>query len=99
MIVVGGVKPPVWPPPSEQIREMAAEFGVPAEGVLAAVEQTWELDADQRRRLLRLLPQFGDLVSHLAAARDRLPDGSQVVTPAAPVPSPTPSTVPSTGGN
>ena len=103
MIVVGGVKPPVWPPAIEQTRHLADQLGVPADGVLAAVEQTWELDADQRQRLLRLLPQFGDLVSHLASARNRSPDVSEVDAPAAPGPSPVPSALPppnpSPGGN
>jgi excisionase family DNA binding protein len=87
MIVIGGVKPSVWPPPDEHVRGLAAQLGVPADGVLAAVDQTWELDGDQRQRALRLLPHFGDLVSHLASAHNRLPVGSQTVAPAAPGPS------------
>jgi excisionase family DNA binding protein len=81
MIVVGGVKPSVWPPPPEQVRALADELGVPADGVLAAVDLTWELDDDQRRRLLRLLPQFGDLVSQLAAARNHVSDRPERTTP------------------
>lgn len=87
MIVIGGVQPSVWPPSDEHVRGLAAELGVPAEGVLAAVDQTWDLDADQRQRALRLLPHFGDLVSQLASAHNRLPVGSHTVASAAPGPS------------
>ena len=79
MIVIGGVKPSVWPPAADHVRELAAQLGVPADGVLAAVDQTWELDAVQRQRALRLLPHFGDLVSQLASAHNRLPVGSTTV--------------------
>ncbi len=72
MIVVGGVTPPVWPPPPELVEAVADEVGIAHEVVLDAVDQTWDLNAEQRQRVLRLLPQMGDLVSHLASARSRL---------------------------
>lgn len=87
MIVIGGVKPPIWPPSDEHVRGLAAALGVPAEDVLAAVDQTWELDADQRQRVLRLLPHFGDLVSQLASAHNRVPVGPHSLAAAAPGPS------------
>ena len=72
MIVVGGVTPPVWPPPQEHVEAIADEVGVPHRVLLDAVEQTWSIDIEQQRRVLRLLPQMGDLISHLASARSQL---------------------------
>lgn len=69
MIVVGGVTPPAWPPSPDQIEEISSAVGVPSEILLGTVEETWNIDADARRRILRLLPQLGDLISQLAAAR------------------------------
>jgi hypothetical protein len=69
MIVVGGVTPTAWPPTPDQIAEIAGEVGVRTEIILDAVDETWDIEADGRRKILRLLPQFGDLVSQLASAR------------------------------
>lgn len=77
MIVVGGVRPPTWPPPTEHIELIAEQVGVPSHVLLDAADEVWTLDIDQQRRVLRLLPQMGDLVSQLAAARK---------TPAGPTP-------------
>jgi excisionase family DNA binding protein len=69
MILAGGVRPPMWPPPPDTIDEIADTFGVPAARVADVADDVWDLDPEQRRRALRLLPQFGDLVSHLASGR------------------------------
>ena len=61
MIVVGGVTPPVWPPPQEHVEAIADEVGVPHRVLLDAVDETWSIDIEQQRRVLRLLPQMGDL--------------------------------------
>ncbi len=74
MIVVGGVRPPTWPPAGEHVGAIAEEFGVPREVLLDSVEQTWNLDLAEQRRILQLLPQMGDLVSQLATARCQLLD-------------------------
>lgn len=72
MIVVGGVTPPTWPPTEEFVEAIADEVGVHHRALLDAVEHTWTLDTEQQHRVLRLLPQMGDLVSHLAAARHQI---------------------------
>ncbi len=79
MIVVGGVTPPSWPPAQSHLRAVADEVGVPADLLIEAVDQTWDLEVEQQRRVLRLLPQMGDLVSQLATARSQL-----LTTPATP---------------
>ena len=72
MIVVGGLRPPVWPPPAEDLERIAGEVGVESEVLHAAAEEVWALDIADQRRVLRLLPQMGDLVSQLATARSAL---------------------------
>jgi excisionase family DNA binding protein len=72
MIVVGGVTPPIWPPPQEHVEAIADEVGVQHRVLLDAVDETWSVDVEHQRRVLRLLPQMGDLISHLASARSQL---------------------------
>jgi excisionase family DNA binding protein len=72
MIVVGGVTPPVWPPSEAEVEAIADEVGVPHRRLLDTVEETWDLDIEDQRRIVRLLPQMGDLVSQLASARGQL---------------------------
>ena len=74
MIIVGGVAPPDWPPPPEFVESIADEVGVSPSLLLDRVGDTWELDVAQQRRVVSLLPQFGDLVSQLVTARRRAPD-------------------------
>ena len=75
MIVVGGVTPPNWPPDREFVESIADEVGASRQVLLDHVHETWYLDHDQQRRVLRLLPQLGDFVSHMVAAHRRVPDG------------------------
>jgi Sensory domain found in PocR len=72
LIVVGGVTPRVWPPPAGVLDGIAAELGVPVDALAAHVHETWDVPAEQQRRILQLLPQVADLVSQLAAARGEL---------------------------
>lgn len=72
MIVVGGVTPPVWPPDPQFVDDIAAEVGIDPKMLLDVVDRTYDLTAEQQRWALRLLPQFGDLISQLASARCRL---------------------------
>lgn len=72
MIVVGGVRPPVWPPQPDVVESIAEEVGVGRGVLLDVVDETFGLDIDEQRRVLRLLPQMGDLVSQLASARSHL---------------------------
>jgi len=37
-----------------------------------AVDQTWDVDKDQQRQILRQLSRMGDLISQLASARSQL---------------------------
>lgn len=72
MILAGGVKPTAWPPPPETIEQLAEGLAMPAADLAAAAPEVWELDAEQRDRVLRLLPRYGDVVSQLASARNQI---------------------------
>lgn len=72
MILTGGVRPPVWPPSPATLATLATELAIPLDDVADAAQHVWELDDGERRRALRLLPQFGDIVSQLASARHQL---------------------------
>jgi excisionase family DNA binding protein len=72
MILVGGVTPESWPPPPDRMVQIAAEVGLPVEALNATVHQTWDLTAEQRRWILHVLPQVGELISQLASARSQL---------------------------
>ena len=79
MIVVGGVTPASWPPDREFVESIADEVGASRQVLLDRVHETWSLDHDQQRRVLRLLPQLGDFVSQMIAAHRRVPDRSDRV--------------------
>jgi excisionase family DNA binding protein len=96
MIVVGGVTPPAWPPSREHLDGIAAEVGVRAEMLHDAVDQTWDVDVEQQRRILQLLPQMGDLISQLATARSQLAATTTTITTAITT-TPHPPTVPQGG--
>jgi excisionase family DNA binding protein len=74
MIVVGGVTPPDWPPPPEFVEVIADELEVSPQLLLDSVADTWDLDLADQRRVIRMLPQFGDLVSQLVTACGRAVD-------------------------
>jgi excisionase family DNA binding protein len=74
MIVVGGVTPPSWPPPPALVESIADEIGIPANSLITRVGETWDLDVPEQRRVLRLLPQMGDLVSQLVTSHRHLVD-------------------------
>jgi len=75
MIVVGGVTPPSWPPHPSFVESIADELGLPPQALRDSVHDTWDLDLAAQRRVLRLLPTFGDLVSQIITARRRERDG------------------------
>jgi excisionase family DNA binding protein len=80
MIVVGGVRPQSWPPSADVVSRVADDVGVSEAALVAAIEQIHELDLGEQRRVLRLLPQMGDLVSQLATARSRLGAAAHSIT-------------------
>ena len=72
MIVVGGLTPAAWPPPTEVLDAIADELGLTRLLLDGAVVQTYDLDSEEQRSILRQLPRMGDLISQLASARSQL---------------------------
>ena len=72
MIVVGGVRPEVWPPAPDCIAAIAEEVGLDRHAVAEVIDDIWDTGPDAQDQILRVLPRFGDLISQLASARSRL---------------------------
>ena len=82
MIVVGGVRPALWPPNPDVVESIAVEAKVPVGILNDAIDELWSLDIGRQRQLLRLLAQMGDLVSQLASTRSDLIGGLSADQPA-----------------
>jgi excisionase family DNA binding protein len=74
MVIVGGIAPQTWPPPTEEVERMAAELGLPPATLTTHIDEVYRLDAEARRRILEMLPRIGVLVSQIASDRARLMD-------------------------
>lgn len=72
MIIAGGIAPADWPPRNSQIDRIAADLDVDSEVVAAHVDEVYHLDEPAQRRLLRLLPQFAVVLSHMAESAGQL---------------------------
>ncbi len=72
MVIVGGVRPEIWPPADSDLDDIAAGIGVDPEALLPHFAGVYHLDEDERRRVLSALPKIADLVSALAAERGEL---------------------------
>ncbi len=72
MLIVGGVTPKAWPPPSAELERISTELDLPTTLLSAHVEETYYLDDAHQQWVLRLLPRFSDLISRLATTRSQL---------------------------
>jgi len=72
MVIVGGVTPPVWPPPIDHLELIARELSVDPGVILDLADQTWDVDLDHQAWILSVLPRVADLISQLASARSQL---------------------------
>jgi excisionase family DNA binding protein len=66
MVIVGGIAPPEWPPPSEFVAEVADELGIPAQAIGAHIDEVYHLDGRDMDRILDLLPRVGVLISQMS---------------------------------
>jgi excisionase family DNA binding protein len=80
MIIVGGVTPPSGAIDPATLETVAAEISVPLSVLETHAPETYDLDADQRLRILRMLPRITDLISRLAGASDELLSKLDVVS-------------------
>ena len=72
MVVAGCVAPEQWPPSSEEVAEMAADFGVEPELLLARVNDVYFLSEDQRDKVLAHIQQIANIVAHIVSERKTL---------------------------
>lgn len=72
MLIVGGVTPKQWPPPTERLEHIAEELELSPDLLTRHVDEVYFLDEAHQQWVLRLLPRFGDLISRLATARSQL---------------------------
>lgn len=72
MVIVGGIAPEAWPPSPSAIRATADAFGVETALLEDHIDEVYSLDAAGRQRALELLPQFGVLLSRMAASSNSL---------------------------
>jgi excisionase family DNA binding protein len=72
MMVAGCVAPPNWPPEESEINGIAQEFGVKKEHVETHIEQVFELDREQRQRVLDNMQRIANIVAHIVNERRTL---------------------------
>ena len=72
MAVVAGVAPKDWPPTSEQVQVMAAEFGVDPQLLLDHLDEVFYLDEVEQVTVLPFVQKIADIMAHIAAERSQL---------------------------
>jgi excisionase family DNA binding protein len=72
MLIVGGVAPDQWPPSTERVASISAQVGVAPDLFESHIDEVYHLDAEQRSRVLQLLPKFTVVVSHIAGSARQL---------------------------
>jgi len=72
MVIAGCITPNQWPPTTEEVETMAAEFGVPVENMMAHLDDVYALNATQRAQVLAYLPRIANIVAHIVDERKSL---------------------------
>lgn len=69
MVVVGGIAPPDWPPSSEAIHEIAAEFGVAPETLESRLDEVFYLSQAEKDKVLSTLQHIANIIAHIVNER------------------------------
>lgn len=72
MVIVGGVAPQTWPPPTEEIAAVSAETGTSESAILAHINEVYWIDQPHQDWIVRNLSRFSDLISLLADGHGQL---------------------------
>lgn len=72
MVIVGGVAPDTWPPPTAEIAAVAAETGTPEKIIVEHINEVYWIDQSHQDWIVRNLSRVSDLISHLADGHGRL---------------------------
>lgn len=68
MVIAGGIRPDEWPPSDEHLWAIGAELDVSVSILRDHIEEVFDPDPVQRRRIPSQLPRFGELISRLATS-------------------------------
>jgi excisionase family DNA binding protein len=69
MVVAGCVAPEDWPPSEEQVKEMAAEFGIAPTLLKPRLHEVFHLDEQQKTAVLSSVQQIANIVAHIVQER------------------------------
>ncbi len=69
MVVAGCVAPDIWPPASDEIRAIADEFGVPETRIQNHLLEVFNLDREERQRVLGTVQRIANIVAHIVNER------------------------------
>ena len=72
MVIAGGIAPDPWPPPADQLAQLADQFGVSVAEVAAHVEDVYRLDRTGQERVLQFVQRIADIFSHIVSDRSAL---------------------------
>ncbi len=72
MVIAGGIAPDRWPPTTEEVERMAKTLGVPADVMLAHIDEVHKPSAAEQQRVLHFLQRIADIFSHIASEREGL---------------------------
>jgi excisionase family DNA binding protein len=65
MVFLGGIAPDEWPPSPEQVKSIAAQYGLDPQCVRDSILAVHRLDKPQRERVLVFVQRLADICSHL----------------------------------
>ncbi len=72
MVVAGCVTPDVWPPSEDEVKQMAAEFGVAPTLLKPRLHEVFHLDEDQKTAVLSSVQRVANIVAHIVDERQEL---------------------------
>jgi excisionase family DNA binding protein len=69
MVVVGGIAPDDWPPTSERVQALAAEFGVTPETLAGHLNEVFYLNKAEQARILSFTQRIANIIAHIVNER------------------------------
>lgn len=72
IILAGGIAPADWPPSTEAVEQIAAEFDVEAGLLNEHIDEVFRLNGAAQQRVLALLPRLARFMSEVANERTQL---------------------------
>jgi excisionase family DNA binding protein len=79
MVIVGGVAPKNWPPGPDEVRAIAAEFGVKPETLATHLREVFYLDENEQTRILSFMQRIANIVAHIINERHTFMDKLETI--------------------